>query len=116
MVTLRGFAGLALLCATHGLFAQEAALRTDSSPSPTTVLETEAYLKPPPQIERLVMAPRWENVSLSDLSPDRSRFLVMVSDGMPTLAQLGKPHVNLGGFQVDTVANRSRNITIRECG
>lgn len=74
-------------------------------------LETEAYLKPPPEIEKFVMAPRWENVSLGSLSPDRARFLISRDDGMPALAMLGKPHYNLGGFQVDIAGNRSRSLT-----
>src|SRR3954469_13256434 len=102
MSALRTFAGLCLLGLASFALAQSA-----------SVLETEAYVKPPPEIERLVMAPRWENVTLSDLSPDRTKYLVTVTNGMPSLAFLGKAHRNLGGFQVDTVANRSRNVTIR---
>lgn len=75
-------------------------------------LETEAYLKPPPEIEKFVMAPRWENISLGSFSPDRTRFLVTRDDGMPSLASLGKPHYNLGGFQVDIAGNRARSMTI----
>ncbi len=78
-----------------------------------SVLETESYLKPPPEIERLVMAPRWQNVTLANLSPDRTKYLVSRDDGMPPLAALGKAHLNLGGFQVDTRANRSRSLTIQ---
>lgn len=114
MGAYRMFAGLGLFCIAASSFSQNAAVRNSPPNPPSAILETEAYLKPPAEIERLVMAPRSENMALNDLSPDRSKFLVTLTNGMPSLAALGKPHKNLGGFQVDTAANRSRSVTIRE--
>ncbi|MFI5384798.1 MAG: prolyl oligopeptidase family serine peptidase [Fimbriimonadales bacterium] len=113
MAPFRNFACLVLPCLASISLAQNTSVHASPPASPTAVLETEAYLKPPPEIERLVTAPRWEIIALSDLSPDRTKFLVTLTNGMPSLASLGKAHKNLGGFQVDTVANRSRNTTIR---
>jgi dipeptidyl aminopeptidase/acylaminoacyl peptidase len=118
MSAIRLFAGACFFSLATLTFCQtaDAALgKTDGGGKPTlSVLDTEAYLKPPPEIERLVMAPRWNNITLGNLSPDRTKFLVTLTSGMPSLASLGKAHRNLGGFQVDTVANRSRNVTIRD--
>lgn len=87
-----------------------AGAQAPASPNPASA---EAYLSPPSLIERMVLAPRHTNVSLSDLSPDRKRFLVTRSSGMPSLESLAKPYVNLGGFRVDTLAQRNRNLTVR---
>ncbi len=77
-------------------------------------LDTEAYLKPPQEIERLVMSPiRYQNITLSNLSPTKTQYILAADDGMPALALLARDHVNLGGLQVDTAANRARTITIR---
>ncbi|HEU4631864.1 MAG TPA: prolyl oligopeptidase family serine peptidase [Gemmatimonadaceae bacterium] len=77
------------------------------------ILAQERYVRPPAAIERLVLAPRQNNVSLSDQSPDRKHFLEPTSDGLPTLAAFGKPHYYLGGLQVDFAANRARSLTTR---
>ena len=75
------------------------------------VLAAEGYVLPPEPIARLVNAPRESNFTYSAVSPGSRKYLVQVlSDGMPTLDQLGRPHYNLGGFQVDYVANRSRSL------
>src|SRR5947208_2371698 len=113
MSAIRTLAGLGLLGLATFAIAQNASMKATPPLSPSAVLETEAYLKPPPEIERLALAPRWENISLTDLSPDRKTFVVILTSGMPSLAALGKAHKNLGGFQVDTGANRSRTTTIR---
>src|ERR1044072_6835340 len=110
MSQLRTFAGMSLLALGSFSFGQNAAM-IDKPLSPIAVLETEAYLKPPSEIESFVMAPRWQNVTLSNISPDRTRFLVVQGDGMPPLAALGKAHKNFGGLILDTGANRARTLT-----
>jgi dipeptidyl aminopeptidase/acylaminoacyl peptidase len=84
------------------------ALRQTSLPSPT-----EAYLRPPRVIEQGALAPYYLNVTSVSVSPDGARYLISVRDGAPPLAWLAKAHVNLGGFQVDTLANRERSLTTR---
>ena len=84
--------------------AKEAA---DSAKSPLMV---EGYIKPPESIAHLVTAPREGNFTYTAASPGARRyFLRTISDGMVTLDQLGRPHYNLGGFQVDYTANRARD-------
>ncbi len=76
-------------------------------------LDKEAYVKPPDAIADLVNAPRYLNTTLSNLSPDHTRFLITNSGGMPPLSALAKTYFTLGGVQVDANANRSRNLTTR---
>ena len=77
----------------------------------TSVLTRETYVRPSPEIERLVLAPRHLNVTLTNQSPARRYFLKRHSDGMPTIQLFGKPWYNLAGFQVDYKANRARTLT-----
>lgn len=81
--------------------------------SPREVLAKESYVRPPAEIERLVTAPRQNNVSLSNQSPDRKNFLKLQSEGLPSVQTFGKPHYYLGGLQVDFKANRARALTTR---
>ena len=75
------------------------------------VISQKGYLEPPDPIKSIALAPRHENVSLSNLSPDQTYFLRNLGDGMTPVDRLGSPYMNLGGVQVDTVANRSRSLT-----
>jgi dipeptidyl aminopeptidase/acylaminoacyl peptidase len=77
------------------------------------VLSAESWQRPPQAIAEAVGAPRERNVSLSNLSPDRKNYLWQQSDGMPTMQEFAKPHVYLGGVQVDIKANRSRALSTR---
>lgn len=77
------------------------------------VLTEETYLKPPKQIADLVLAPRHENVNLTNLSPDRTRCLIPTGAGMPTIAQMARPYYNLGGEQIDPKASRQRSTWYR---
>jgi dipeptidyl aminopeptidase/acylaminoacyl peptidase len=77
------------------------------------LLAKESYVAPPPEIARLVTAPRHLNVSLTQPSPDRRHFLKEQSEGLPTVSTFGKPHLYFGGLQVDPAANRARSLTTR---
>ncbi|MEP6836281.1 MAG: hypothetical protein ABJB74_23025, partial [Gemmatimonas sp.] len=99
----------AMLLPTAALFAQNAT----NSWSPKEVLALETYAKPPADIERLVSAPRQNNISLSNQSPDRKYFLKLQSEGLPSVQAFGKPHIYFAGLQVDAKANRARTLTTR---
>lgn len=81
-------------------------------PLPAALSEL-AYIKPPTAIESLVAAPWYKNVSLSNLSPDAKVFLVPVSSGPTTLADIARPYVNLAGEKLDVTGNRSRTMNLR---
>lgn len=76
-------------------------------------LSTEAYIEPPAAILEAVTAPWHDNVSLSNLSPDGTHFLVTISDGMVPLSRMARPYVNLGETTIDHIARRSRSLTTR---
>lgn len=76
-------------------------------------LATESYAKPAPEVAALVTAPRHLNVSLTNPSPDRTRFLKEQSEGLPSVTTFGKKHHYFAGLQVDPVANRARTLTTR---
>jgi len=80
---------------------------------PKERLAAETYVKPPSAIERLVTAPRENNVTLNNQSPNRKYFLQLQSEAMPSVQTFGKPHYYFGGLQVDFKANRARVLTTR---
>ena len=80
------------------------------------LLAQERYVTPPPEVARLVTAPRQQNATLAQQSPDRRYFLAMHSDGLGNNERFARAHVYLGGVQVDTRANRSRPFTTRGLG
>ncbi|MCC6243302.1 MAG: prolyl oligopeptidase family serine peptidase [Gemmatimonadaceae bacterium] len=87
---------------------QAAAIAADKA-----LLAKETYQAPPPEIAKLVTAPRHLNVSLTAPSPDRRHFLKQESEGLPSVQAFGKPHNYYAGLQVDPKANRARTLTTR---
>src|SRR4051794_36015171 len=77
---------------------------------PQQVLRTETYVKPPAVVERIIMAPRVD-ISFTTPSPDRKWFLRTPGTDRGDIDKYGAAHVNLGGLQVDTKANRARTLT-----
>jgi dipeptidyl aminopeptidase/acylaminoacyl peptidase len=78
------------------------------------IIEAEGYLRPPAIIEQAVLAPRHLQVSLSNLNaPMGTTFLNSLGDVMPSLEHFARPHYDLAGWQIDYIANRSRNLTSR---
>ncbi|MBK6494324.1 MAG: prolyl oligopeptidase family serine peptidase [Gemmatimonadetes bacterium] len=109
----------ALFALAIGLLSTSALSAQNAKPAPTgpktwadSTIVAERYVTPPAEVARLVTAPRENAVSYASPSPVTRRWFVRsVSDGMPTLALMGKPYHNLGGFQVDIRGNRSRSMT-----
>ena len=104
---------LVLLAPCSSALAQQQQDGGTSAWSPREVLAKETYVKPPAAIERLVTAPRHNNVSLANQSPDRRWFVKLQTEGLPSVQAFGKPHIYLGGLQVDQRANRARTLTTR---
>ncbi len=78
--------------------------------NPQEVLRTERFVKPPANIERMIMAPRVD-ISFTNASPDRSWFLRTTGADRGDIKAYGKSHLWLGGLQIDTRANRARAVT-----
>jgi dipeptidyl aminopeptidase/acylaminoacyl peptidase len=78
------------------------------------LIADEGYVTPPEAITKLVTAPREKNASFTVPSPGgRQYFMRTLSDGLPQLKYVGKAHHNLGGWQIDHLANRERSLTMR---
>ena len=112
-------AGLALFAALASVGrAQTTVAQRSAGAAPlsdSAILAAGTYVRPPAVIERLVTAPRDDNVTLASetQSPDHRWFFKLVSAGMPSVQTFGKPHYYLGELQVDYQANRSRALTDR---
>ena len=77
---------------------------------PQEVLRAERYVRPPADLERLILAPRVD-ISFTAPSPDRTWFLRGVGPTRGDILLRGKEHVYIGGLQVDTKAKRARSLT-----
>jgi dipeptidyl aminopeptidase/acylaminoacyl peptidase len=114
LVAAIGIGSTSLLPAQRGAGGRSAANAPAPAPVVTPEIVTEAYLSPPEAIARLVNAPRESNFSYTTASPGARKYFVHpISDGMPTLEQLGRPHYNIAGFQVEYLANRQRALITR---
>jgi dipeptidyl aminopeptidase/acylaminoacyl peptidase len=81
-------------------------------PLSKSVLGKEAYLTPAKEIADAVLA-RNEIHTLTNISPDGKKFLIVKNDGMPSLARVGRPTARLGEVAFDHKAGRSRDLWIR---
>jgi dipeptidyl aminopeptidase/acylaminoacyl peptidase len=77
------------------------------------VLDAKEWVTPPGDIADAVLAPRYLNANLSEISPDRGWFIHEVGDGPVTMDRFSRPFDELGGLFIDYRANRDRNLTIR---
>lgn len=78
----------------------------------TSIFTTESYLTPPKEIADLILAPRWNNKTLSNLSPDNIHYVIAVNHNMPQIEDLAKPFYILADTEFDYKANRHRDFTI----
>jgi dipeptidyl aminopeptidase/acylaminoacyl peptidase len=81
-----------------------------TKPDPLT---QESYLSPDRDIADAVLAPWWKNHAPGNFNPEITHYAVLERNGLPRLADLGRPHANLAGLDVDTVANRTRALSVR---
>lgn len=77
------------------------------------ILHQEGYLTPPAEVAEAVTAPRHENVTLSNLSPNGEVFLNTISTGLVALEDLARPYHRIAGLAFDPAAQRDRNLTVR---
>src|SRR5262252_4765970 len=81
--------------------------------SPDDILKQETYQTPPKELADAVLAPRYLNVSLANVSSDRKRFVDEIGDGPVVMKTFARPFHELGGQFIDFKANRARALTIR---
>ena len=79
--------------------------------NPQELLKSETYVKPPANIERMIMAPRVD-ISFNQPNADRSWYVRAVGPTRGDIQAYGKTHIYLGGVAIDTKANRSRALTV----
>ncbi len=77
------------------------------------LLTAEKYVEPPAVIRDAVLAPWSDNIRLTNPSPDRTRFLLSESRGLPPIADFARPFHRLAGFQIDPIGLRDRQLWIR---
>jgi len=92
---------------------QASAPKAGSSSWADDLLKQEGYVMPPPELVAAVTAPRYENVNLSNPSPDKKWFLNEIGDGPVLMKTFSKPYDELGGVFIDFKANRARSLTFR---
>lgn len=99
----------ALLFACAALPALASAQTYDAA-DPWATLRAESFVRPPAAVERMILAPRTD-ISFGELSPDGRFAIRLTGPGRGSILQYGKPHLFLGGLQVDPAANRARALT-----
>ncbi len=99
------------LSTTAAAQATNQAGSSQSGWDPQEALRAERFIKPPANIERMIMTPRVD-ISFSNASPDRTWFIRTTGADRGDIKAYGKEHIWLGGLQVDTRANRARSVTI----
>ncbi|HEY9226066.1 MAG TPA: DPP IV N-terminal domain-containing protein, partial [Gemmatimonadaceae bacterium] len=91
------------------LGAQNAVVQQGGN-DPQQILRAETFVKPPANVERMIMTPRVD-ISFTAPSPDRKWFLKELANDRGDIDAYGKAHLNLGGLQIDHKANRARTVT-----
>ena len=78
-----------------------------------SILADENFIRPAAEIAEAALAPRHENSTLENPSPDGRYLIDERSAGPPTMALFARPFYRLAGEQIDWQANRSRLLTTR---
>jgi dipeptidyl aminopeptidase/acylaminoacyl peptidase len=94
------------------LFGQSPAQQGGSSWA-DEIIKKEGYVTPPAELADAVLAPRYKNVTLTSVSPDKKWFVDEIGDGPVPMKIFSKPFHELGGVFIDFKANRARTLTIR---
>src|SRR5215467_6626706 len=103
----RVFAAIVLVTGALPVAAQNV---TQQGWDPQQILRTETFVKPPANVEHMIMTPRTD-ITFTMPSADRKWFLKATGADRGDIDAYGKPHINLGGLQIDTKANRARTVT-----
>ena len=107
---IRAAARYAVLIIGIAAVSTLAAQSSSAGWNPQEILKAEGFVKPPADVEKLIVTPRTD-ISFTSPSPDRSWFLRAAGMDRGDILAYGKPHIYLGGVQVDTAANRARSVT-----
>jgi dipeptidyl aminopeptidase/acylaminoacyl peptidase len=112
MITIpRRFVPCAALLTTALVLSSPAAAQQPRAAE--EILADKSFVTPPSEIAEAALAPRYLNVTLTDVSPDKRLFLHEIGDGPVDAERFSKDFDELGGIFIDYQANRHRNLTIR---
>ena len=81
--------------------------------NPQEILAAKQWVAPPANVAEAVLAPRYLNVTLNEISADRNWFVHEIGDGPVTMDRFSRPFDELGGLFIDFAGNRNRTLTIR---
>ena len=109
----RSHARAAFIIVTAAFLAAPILSAQQSTEADKALLANESFVRPPAEVAKLVTAPRQQNSTLSQQSPDRRHFLVLHAEGLGSEQKFARSHIYLGGLQVDEQANRVRTFTTR---
>ena len=110
-ISRRFVVGAALLATT--LLVVTTSATAQERPGSEAILADKAFVTPPDEIAAAALAPRYLNVTLTEVSPDKRWFVHEIGDGPVTMDRFSKDFDELGGLFIDYAANRHRNMTIR---
>lgn len=113
MSVLRVRAGGMALCAAVALLAPLGLSAQSGNWNPQEILAAKEWVAPPANVAEAVLAPRYLNVTLNDMSADRNWFAHEIGDGPVPMDRFSKPFDELGGLFIDFGGNRNRTLTIR---
>lgn len=113
MKSWRAQAGGMALLSLFSLVLPIGAAAQDRTWNAQEILAAKEWVAPPSNIADAVLAPRYLNATLSDLSADGSWFVNEIGDGPVTMDRFSKPFDELGGMFIDFRASRNRTLTIR---
>lgn len=99
--------------ATLALLLPLGASAQDGSWNPQEILAAKEFVTPPSRIADAVLAPRYLNATLSEISPDRRWFVHEIGDGPVPMERFSQSFDELGGLFIDNAANRNRTLSIR---
>ncbi|MEX2182686.1 MAG: DUF305 domain-containing protein [Gemmatimonadaceae bacterium] len=77
---------------------------------PWAILRAETFVRPPANVERIILAPRTD-ISFRALSPDRRWAVRLTGPERGSIRAYGRPHIYLAGVQVDQRASRARSLS-----
>lgn len=106
--------GLSIAALASAAWAQSAPPATGGADNPNQrTLRNESFIRPPALVEQAVMAPWHLNASVSNLDAKSERWIQTTRDGLPKLADLASPSVNIAGLQIHLGSEASRALISR---
>jgi dipeptidyl aminopeptidase/acylaminoacyl peptidase len=112
-VSLGAKGGRVLLFAALTFLLPLGATAQNGDWNPQAILAAKEWVAPPANVAEAVLAPRYLNVTLNEISADRNWFAHEIGDGPVTMDRFSKPFDELGGLFIDSRASRARTLTIR---